>query len=63
MALTDVSILDVSSRTLLRFDDVVCLLYEVLNKHFCGDCDNKGCIVRAGHDVFVGVDYLLDACH
>jgi hypothetical protein len=60
---TNVGVLDVSSRSLLGFDNFVCLFHKMLDEHFSCDGDYKGGIVRAALYVIIGMNDFLDACH
>lgn len=60
---TDVAVLNISSRSLLGFDNLVRLFDQMLNEHLGCDCDNEGCIVGAVLDFVIGVNDLLDASH
>ena len=60
---TDVFVCQVPPRLVLRFDYVQRPLDEILQKLLGGDSNGKGCIVRAGGQIVVGVNDLLDASH
>ena len=57
---TDVTVLDVSARLALRFDNIVRLFDKVLQEHLSSDGDNEGGVVRAIVDVVVLRDDLFD---
>jgi hypothetical protein len=58
--LTNVTVLNVSARLALGFDNVVRLFDEVLQEHLSSDGDNECGVVRAAVDVVVLRDDLFD---
>jgi hypothetical protein len=58
--LTNVTVLNVSARLALGFDNVVRLFDEVLQEHLSSDGDNECSVVRAAVDVVVLRDDLFD---